>query len=132
MESSFEPGQMVLFHLMTGCAGWIVGLVLLGVGFGPVRKAHPVAGYLLGAAGGMQFISSCCSEWRGPASVWADIDAANGMLGDISGLLSFFAYGAMFGLVIASAVVLAKKVSADAKEGAPVPTPEGQPPGGPS
>ena len=112
-----DPERMAILGLLEGCAGWFVGLLLLGVGFGPVRKALPLAGYLLGAAGALQFLASCCASWQTPAYVWFDAGPDMVPIGNISGLLSFFSHVGMFLLIIAAGFVLSKKVSDQSQGG---------------
>ena len=107
-----DPNMFAIYATLDGCAGWIAGLVLLVVGFVTVRKAVPNAGYMVGAAGALQLISSCCGNWQSPAAVWLDLYRMTEMFGVITSVLAFLAYLAMAGLLIGAAVMLAKAVPA--------------------
>ena len=108
-----DPNLFAVYATLEGCAGWIAGLVLLVVGFVTVRKAVPTAGYMVGAAGALQLISSCCGNWQSPAAIWMDLYRLTEMFGGaITHVLAFLAYLAMAGLLIGAAVVLAKAVPA--------------------
>ncbi|MGE0786826.1 MAG: hypothetical protein AB7S26_14235 [Sandaracinaceae bacterium] len=55
-----SQGVMMGLSSLTGCIGWITAVVLLVVGFVVVRKVHPTAGYMLGAAGLLRWAMFCC------------------------------------------------------------------------
>ena len=112
-----DPSRLAVFGALDGCAGWIAGLVLLVVGFVTVRKALPNAGYMVGAAGALQLLSSCCANWQEPAVVWLEVDVPS-IVFTLSAVLSFLSSLGMAGLVIGAGVMLAKAVPAQTEGGA--------------
>ena len=108
-----DPQLHVFFGLFGSCLGWLGGLVLLVVGFVPVRKAHPTAGYLIGGAGALHLLQYCCSSWIRPAVFWFDMYELADSLDTPTFVAVVLAHFASVALIIAGAVMLAQRVSAE-------------------
>lgn len=92
------------------CFGWLIGLLMMGVGLISVRSALPRAGYLVGAAGALLFVEWCCSF--GPSVLFRarlDFPPVVGDLANVAGVLLYLGFA---GLFLAGAVVLAREAKA--------------------
>lgn len=112
-----DPSRLALFGALYGCAGWIAGLLLLAVGFVTVRKALPNAGYMVGGAGALQLLASCCESWQGPVTMWFGVDVPP-IAYTLSMVVWFLSELGIAALIIGGAVMLAKAVPAAPMGGA--------------
>lgn len=98
-----------------------VGLAMLGAGVAFVRRAHPGAGYVLAAAGGILSLSACCM--RG-FMLWNDDPTQHLAPAATAMVVALGRYGCTFLALILAAVsiaMLANKLKANKK--APPPPP---------
>lgn len=107
-----DPQVSAILGSFDACVGLLVGLLLLVVGLVTVRSAHPTAGYLVGAGGGLQLLSFCCGSWQTPAMVWMELYELTESVGTLSGVAALLFHLASAGLLIAGAAVLARALSA--------------------
>lgn len=104
-------GPMALLAGVQGCAGFLVAILLIVVGFVTVRAALPNAGYMVGAAGALQLLAVCCSSWQqGAAMSGAGYDLLESF-GGISATVALFFHLVSIALVVAGAVFLSLELT---------------------
>jgi hypothetical protein len=100
--------------LISGCGAFLGAVALLAVGLTAVRKVHAGSGYLVAAAGGVLFLSSCCTSIPSiamQAGVGGEIFYE---AGDLFSVLNLLMMIGIYALVIAAMATLAKAVLAGA------------------
>ncbi len=109
---------MGIFHQLVGWLGLLVFLGLsvayIGVGATAVRKAKPIAGYLLIAGGVLGMLVSCCMSAVNVVDLDPDVRGMAGVVLGLSDLLHTVVHGAC---LIGAAVMLANAAKNDAPPG---------------
>lgn len=108
----FDPELIAIFGALDACSGLIVGLLLVVIGFVTVRAALPSAGYMVGAAGGLQILTYCCGSWQEPALVWGGMYELVDSAGGIASAAALLFHLASAALLIVAAVLLARELTA--------------------
>lgn len=108
MYDDFE--LMLWMGSVRACFGWLIGLLMMGVGLISVRSALPRAGYLVGAAGAMLFAEWCCAFL--PNALFEARVEVPPVVNDVANIASVLLYLAFAGLFLAGAVILAREAKA--------------------
>ena len=109
MDPIADLGASLILGVLDGCGGWIAGLTLIFVGLINVRKAHATAGYLVGGAGALQLLASCC--YSVPVML-VEAGAEEQMtVGLIVSRLGLLATTSSIALLIFAAVTLSRRIT---------------------
>jgi len=100
--------------LISGCGSFIGAVALLAVGLTAVRKVHAGSGYLVAAAGGVLFLSGCCTSIPSLAMQTGVGGEIVYNYPDLFSVLNLLMMIGIYGLVIAAMGTLAKAVLAGA------------------
>lgn len=105
---------MGLFHQLVGWLGLLVffglSVAYIGVGATTVRKAKPVAGYLLIAGGALGLLVSCCMSGVNVVDLDPDVREVAGTVLGLSDLLHTVVHG---GCLISAGTMLANAKKRD-------------------
>lgn len=108
----YDPtGPMAILSGVEGCIGFLVGLLLLVIGFVTVRAALPNAGYMVGAGGALMVLTVCCGSWQNAAMMSGSGYELIDSFGGISSAAALLFHLAAMGLVIAGAVLLSLELT---------------------
>ncbi|MFK7987425.1 MAG: hypothetical protein AB8I08_15495 [Sandaracinaceae bacterium] len=101
-----------ILGLFAGFVDFIVAVVMLGLAFTVVKKAHPKLGYALGGVAGLRFLGACCGR-VGRAAMGGEVDFETmSLVATASGAFSLFLDVLFFAALAYVVFQLAKKAQA--------------------
>jgi len=115
----------------SACVTSIGGIVLLVIALVLVRKALPLAGFLLAGAGALELLGSCCTGFTATYPAAVGVDSFYEVVSDVSSPIQLLLSLATYGLIIGAGAALARAAVAQRpKTAAPTPAPPPPLPGG--